>query len=100
VLVNFFNELKAEGLKGYELVSKGTQLRLRPVVMTALVAIFGFIPMMLSTGVGAEIQRPLASVVIGGIVSSTLLTLFVLPILFAHFSERFKVKAQGIHSAH
>lgn len=82
VLVNFYNELKSDGLSGVDLVRNGALLRLRPVIMTALVAIFGFIPMMLSTGVGAEVQRPLASVVIGGIVSSTLLTLVVLPVIF------------------
>ncbi len=56
--------------------------------MTALVAVFGFIPMMLSTGVGSEVQRPLASVVIGGIISSTLLTLIVLPVLFSIFESK------------
>lgn len=88
VLVNCFNDLRAEGIRGMELLSKGTLLRIRPVLMTALVAIFGFVPMMLSTGVGAEVQRPLASVVIGGLFSSTLLTLVVLPVLYLVF-ERF-----------
>ncbi|AHI06556.1 CzcA family heavy metal efflux protein [Bdellovibrio bacteriovorus W] len=88
VLVNCFNDLRKKGLHGLELVSKGTLLRLRPVLMTALVAIFGFVPMMLSTGVGAEVQRPLASVIIGGLISSTILTLFVLPVLILMF-ERF-----------
>lgn len=88
VLVNFFNQLKAEGKTGKDLVLSGTLVRLRPVLMTALVAIFGFIPMMLSSGIGAEVQRPLASVVIGGIVSSTLLTLIVLPILFSKFESK------------
>lgn len=82
VLVNFYNELKRDGKSGIDLVRTGALLRLRPVVMTALVAIFGFMPMMLSSGVGAEVQRPLASVVIGGIISSTLLTLIVLPVVF------------------
>ncbi|MEK2646328.1 efflux RND transporter permease subunit [Bdellovibrio sp. BCCA] len=90
VLVNYFNQLKLEGKTGKELVIEGTLIRLRPVLMTALVAIFGFLPMMLSTGIGAEVQRPLASVVIGGIVSSTLLTLIVLPTLYAIFENRFK----------
>jgi len=93
VLVNYFNQLKAEGKTGKDLVITGTLIRLRPVLMTALVAIFGFVPMMLSTGVGAEVQRPLASVVIGGIVSSTILTLFVLPLLFSIFESKFKVSA-------
>lgn len=90
VLVNFFNQLQAEGKTGKELVLSGTLVRLRPVLMTALVAVFGFIPMMISTGIGAEVQKPLASVVIGGIISSTLLTLIVLPILFSRFESRMK----------
>lgn len=90
VLVNFFNQLKAEGKTGEDLVLQGTLVRLRPVLMTALVAVFGFIPMMISSGVGAEVQKPLASVVIGGIISSTLLTLIVLPIVFSHFESRMK----------
>lgn len=97
VLVNFFNQLKAEGKHGFELVSQGTLLRLRPVVMTALVAVFGFLPMMVSSGVGAEVQKPLASVVIGGVVSSTLLTLFVLPILFSVFEAKLHGRARGGH---
>lgn len=90
VLVNYFNQLKLEGMTGQQLVVQGTLIRLRPVLMTALVAIFGFLPMMLSTGIGAEVQRPLASVVIGGIVSSTLLTLIVLPTLYSVFENKFK----------
>lgn len=93
VLVNYFNQLKAEGHTGKDLVVTGTMIRLRPVVMTALVAIFGFLPMMLSNGVGAEVQRPLASVVIGGVVSSTILTLIVLPILYSIFEKRFHGRA-------
>lgn len=92
VLVSFFNKLKSEGKTGRELVLSGTLIRLRPVLMTALVAVFGFIPMMLSTGVGSEVQRPLASVVIGGIISSTLLTLIVLPVLFSVFESKMKGK--------
>lgn len=87
VLVNYFNQLRTEGMTGVELVKKATTIRLRPVLMTALVAIFGFIPMMISSGVGAEVQRPLATVVIGGIVSSTLLTLIVLPVLYLVFEK-------------
>jgi len=90
VLVNYFNQLKTEGKTGKDLVVTGTLIRLRPVLMTALVAIFGFLPMMLSTGIGAEVQKPLASVVIGGIVSSTILTLVVLPILYSIFENKFK----------
>lgn len=93
VLVNFFNHLKGEGKTGKDLVLSGTLVRLRPVMMTALVAVFGFIPMMLSRGVGAEVQRPLASVVIGGILSSTLLTLIVLPVVVARFERMISGKA-------
>ena len=64
-------------------IIQGALTRLRPVLMTALVASLGFVPMAFNTGVGAEVQRPLATVVIGGIISSTLLTLFVLPVLYA-----------------
>ncbi|MDX6768804.1 MAG: CusA/CzcA family heavy metal efflux RND transporter [Elusimicrobiota bacterium] len=88
VLVHYFNDLRAaEGLSGWELVEKGTLIRLRPVLMTALVEIFGFLPMMLATGLGAEVQRPLASVVIGGVISSTTLTLLVLPTLYLMFER-------------
>jgi heavy metal efflux system protein len=82
VLVSYFNELRAKGMSGVELVKKGSALRLRPVLMTALVDVFGFLPMAISTGMGAEVQRPLATVVIGGIISSTLLTLIVLPVFY------------------
>jgi cobalt-zinc-cadmium resistance protein CzcA len=90
VLVNYFNELQRQGVQGDELVRQGTLLRLRPVLMTALVDIFGFLPMMLSQGVGAEVQKPLASVVIGGIVSSTILTLVLLPALYSLFAKNFE----------
>lgn len=82
VLISYFNQLRKEGLNADQTVRKGTLIRLRPVLMTALVDIFGFLPMMLSHGVGAEVQKPLASVVIGGIISSTLLTLIVLPTFY------------------
>ena len=83
VLVSQFNELRAEGQALRVSVVAGAMMRLRPVLMTALVAGLGFVPMAIATGAGAEIQRPLATVVIGGIASSTLLTLLVLPALFA-----------------
>lgn len=89
VLVNYFDQLKKENISGEEIVVRGALLRLRPVLMTALVDIFGFLPMMLSHGLGAEVQKPLASVVVGGIVSSTLLTLLVLPALYLML-ERFQ----------
>lgn len=90
VLMNFYNDLDKRGLKGEGLVRQGTLIRLRPVLMTALVDIFGFLPMMLSQGMGAEVQKPLAAVVIGGIISSTLLTLLILPVMYSFYkSSRF-----------
>ena len=82
VLVSFLNELREKGLSVRESVVQGTALRLRPVLMTASVAILGLVPMLLSSGVGAETQRPLATVVVGGLISSTLLTLILLPVLY------------------
>jgi cobalt-zinc-cadmium resistance protein CzcA len=69
-------------------VFEGAVSRLRPVLMTAFIAALGLVPMLLATGVGSEVQRPLATVVVGGLFSSTLLTLFVLPVLYARFSKR------------
>ena len=84
VLISYFNQLEQEGVKDvYERIRQGAMLRLRPVLMTASVASLGFLPMALSSGAGAEVQRPLATVVIGGLVTSTLLTLLVLPLLYA-----------------
>lgn len=88
VLVNFFNQLKERGHSPRQRVKEGTAARLRPVLMTALVDIFGFIPMVLSTGIGAEVQRPLAAVVIGGVISSTILTLMILPTLYLWAEEK------------
>lgn len=82
VLISCFNQLRHEGRDAAEAVREGALQRLRPVLMTALVASLGFIPMAISVGAGAEVQRPLAIVVIGGIVSSTFLTLFLLPVLY------------------
>lgn len=88
VLISYINKLITEGIEPYEAVRKGCETRLRPVLMTALVASLGFLPMAMSTGPGAEVQKPLATVVIGGIFSSTLLTLFVLPVLFTWLSGK------------
>jgi cobalt-zinc-cadmium resistance protein CzcA len=88
VLVSAIRALRASGRPLPEAVREGALSRLRPVLMTALVASLGFLPMALSTGVGAEIQRPLATTVIGGVVSSTLLTLVVFPVLYAAFGTR------------
>ena len=87
VMVSAINKLRADGLAIVPAVMEGARTRLRPVLMTALVASLGFVPMAISTGVGAEVQRPLATVVIGGIISSTLLTLVVLPVLYAWFER-------------
>ena len=87
VLVSFINELRKSGTPVREAVIRGCILRLRPVLMTAAVASIGFIPMALSSGAGAEVQKPLATVVIGGLFTSTLLTLFVLPTLYAWFER-------------
>ncbi len=88
VLVSFYNELKHKGLDAFETAVTGALIRLRPVLMTALVASLGFLPMAVSTGIGAEVQRPLATVVIGGLMSSTLLTLVVLPVLYNWFGVK------------
>ena len=87
VLVSAINRLRQEGKTVEAAVREGALTRLRPVLMTALVAALGFIPMALNTGIGAEVQRPLATVVIGGIISSTLLTLIVLPTLYVWFER-------------
>lgn len=88
VLVSYIMQLRQEGKSVDEAVTEGAKTRLRPVLMTALVASLGFVPMALSTGVGAEVQRPLATVVIGGLVTSTLLTLLVLPTIYRWFEGR------------
>ncbi|HWP83168.1 MAG TPA: efflux RND transporter permease subunit, partial [Bacteroidota bacterium] len=82
VLISYLNQLLKEGHDLEFTIIKGASDRLRPVLMTALVASLGFIPMALSQGTGAEVQRPLATVVIGGLITSTLLTLFVLPVVY------------------
>lgn len=82
VMVSFIRDLRSHGKQLSEAIIEGALTRLRPVLMTALVAALGFIPMALNTGIGSEVQRPLATVVIGGIISSTLLTLVVLPALY------------------
>lgn len=88
VLVSFLNARQAAGLGVREAVVQGTALRLRPVLMTASVAILGLLPMLLSSGVGAETQRPLATVVVGGLLTSTLLTLVLLPVIYDWMETR------------
>tara|TARA_B100001964_G_scaffold103743_2_gene115978 strand:+ start:768 stop:3926 length:3159 start_codon:yes stop_codon:yes gene_type:complete len=85
VMISFISKLRNQGAPLDDAIRQGSLTRLRPVLMTALVASLGFIPMALATGTGAEVQRPLATVVIGGIISSTILTLFVLPALYRSF---------------
>lgn len=89
MMVSFYNQLREEGRSLVEAVLEGSLIRLRPVMMTAMVASLGFLPMALGEGAGAEVQRPLATVVIGGIISSTFLTLVVLPILYQFFESKF-----------
>lgn len=88
VLVSYVVQRRQEGFAPEEAAMEGARIRLRPVLMTALVASFGFIPMALATSAGAEVQRPLATVVIGGLVTSTLLTLLVLPAIYSRFAEK------------
>jgi cobalt-zinc-cadmium resistance protein CzcA len=89
VLIGYFNQLKDEGITNiYDRVLQGTKTRLRPVLMTASVASLGFLPMALSSSAGAEVQRPLATVVIGGLITATFLTLFVLPCLYLLFNRK------------
>jgi cobalt-zinc-cadmium resistance protein CzcA len=87
MLVSFINHLRREGCSIPQAVTEGTLTRLRPLLLTALVASLGFVPMALATGSGAEVQRPLATVVIGGIITSTFLTLILLPVLY-EWAER------------
>ena len=88
VLISFINELRDKGLSVSEAVRKGAEMRLRPVLMTASSSILGLLPMLLSSGVGAETQRPLASVVVGGLITSTLLTLVLLPVIYEWVESR------------
>src|SRR5690606_3083165 len=86
VMVSYFNQLHAEGMSLAQVVRVGAKRRLRPVLMTAAITAFGLIPLLFATGPGSEIQRPLAIVVIGGLITATALTLIMLPILYARFA--------------
>jgi len=96
VLVTYFNQLREEGKDLLGAVVEGSLTRLRPVLMTAAVAALGFVPMAMATGAGAEVQRPLATVVIGGILSSTFLTLVLLPVLYLWVERREETETQPI----
>jgi len=85
VLVSYFNQLRERGLPLEQVVVEGSARRLRPVMMTATIAAFGLVPLLFATGPGSEIQRPLAIVMIGGLITATVLTLFILPILYRRF---------------
>ena len=95
VLVSFARHLEESGADHEEAIQEAAELRLRPVLMTALVASLGFVPMALSTAPGSEVQRPLATVVIGGLVTATLLTMFLLPVIYAFFGKTKTLHAPG-----
>lgn len=101
VLIEQFKELKHEGMTNINrIIITGTQLRLRPVLLTAAAAALGFLPMAISTNAGAEVQRPLATVVIGGLITATLLTLVVLPVLYSMFEKKaIKKKSHAMNSS-
>jgi cobalt-zinc-cadmium resistance protein CzcA len=88
VLVSRIAQLRDEGLELAEAIRKGSMDRLRPVLMTASIAIFSLMPMLLASGTGSEIQKPLATVVVGGLVTSTLLTLLIIPSVYSWFEKR------------
>lgn len=99
VLVSYINDMRHQGMSPKEAAAHGAEIRLRPVLMTALVASLGFIPMAIGHGAGAEVQRPLATVVIGGLITSTLLTLLVLPAIYPWFSRESKPVEQDLRAA-
>ena len=96
VMVSYFNHLLEQGRSVVDAVNEGAMLRLRPVLMTATVASLGLIPLLLASGIGSEVQKPLATVVVGGLVTSTLLTLVVLPVLYSWLAE-WAERRQGAH---
>jgi len=95
VLVSYLMQLLERGRAPLEAITEAAQTRLRPVLMTSMVAAFGFIPMALNTGVGAEVQRPLATVVVGGMITATIETLVLLPVLYATFGARLPERAHA-----
>jgi cobalt-zinc-cadmium resistance protein CzcA len=96
VLLSYINKLREEGLDTEQAIVQGCTLRLRPVLMTALVALLGLLPMALAQGIGSEVQRPLATVVIGGLISSTALTLLVLPAMYRWVEDRWPAGPQHV----
>lgn len=96
VLIGYYNKLKNDGMPLEDLVIEGALTRLRPVMITALVASLGFLPMALSSSAGAEVQKPLATVVIGGLITSTLLTMIILPILYKIFNSPAKIRKNSL----
>jgi cobalt-zinc-cadmium resistance protein CzcA len=100
VMLSFIRSLRDSGIPLLAAIEKGALTRLRPVLMTALVASLGFVPMAIATGTGAEVQRPLATVVIGGVLSSTALTLLLLPLMYylAHRRDETKL-ARTVYSS-
>jgi cobalt-zinc-cadmium resistance protein CzcA len=99
VMMSHFNHLADKGLDLAHVVQEGAMRRLRPVMMTATICAIGLVPLLMATGPGSEIQKPLAIVVIGGLISSTLLTLFLLPITYRRFHKKSQQLAvEGIHS--
>ena len=96
MLVSYFNQLLSEGMALNDVVVEGARRRLRPVLMTAMIAAFGLVPLLFASGPGLEIQKPLAIVVIGGLVTSTLLTLVLLPILYRRFGVAPTARADQI----
>jgi cobalt-zinc-cadmium resistance protein CzcA len=97
VMITYINQLKEKGMELTLAIREGAMTRLRPVMMTALVASLGFVPMALATGTGAEVQKPLATVVIGGLITATALTLIVLPALYQIFSRSPKKQRSKTH---
>ena len=87
VLLTYMNQLVIEGISVRDAAVKGARLRLRPVLMTALTTALGLMPLLFATGTGSEVQRPLATVVVGGLVTSTVLTLLVIPALYKWFAK-------------
>ncbi len=87
-MVTYFNDRKQYCATVHEALLEGARLRLRPILMTALTTMLGLLPLLISRGIGAEVQRPLATVVVGGLITATLLTLFMLPTFYLTFEKR------------